>query len=418
MREVLYLIHRIPYPPNKGDKIRSYHWLRYLAEHYRVHLGTFIDQPEDWAHLDKLSEWCDRVCAVPLRSGPAFIRSLGHLLTTQPISTAYYRSAVMHRFVESVLRERDIELVVAFSSTMAQYVPRDRCAGVRRVMDFVDVDSDKWRQYSIQRRWPIRSIYRREGVRLGEEERRIANDFDASIFTSAAEIDLFARLAPETADKVHCVRNGVDIRYFDPALDHVNPYPQNAEPIVFTGSMSYWPNVDAVTWFATGILPGVRARRPNAEFFIVGAHPNKGVLKLQDLPGVRVTGWVPDVRPYLAHAKLAVAPMRLARGLQNKVLEALAMNVRVLLTRAATIGIGHHDEHAEQTGITIAEPEGMVEAACTLLDRRPGQPTPCRDFVLRHFQWQPAFDDFGRVLEPARRDPRRDPRLDPRLDGA
>jgi sugar transferase (PEP-CTERM/EpsH1 system associated) len=394
MREALYLPHRIPYPPQKGDKIRSHHWLRYLARDYKVHLGTFVDAAEDWQHVETLDRWCEQKCVLPLRSLPATLRSFASLPTRSSLSMAYYRNKAMRRFVSDVLRERDIDVIVVFSSAMAQYVDIESTRGIRKVIDFVDVDSDKWRQYSKKRRWPMSAVYRRESIRLGEEERQIADDFDASVFSSPVEVELFSEMVPEFRHKLHWVRNGVDTGYFDPDGDYPDPYPAKCAPIVFTGAMDYWPNVDAVTFYAKNIFPEVRRQRADAKFFVVGAHPNKAVLDLSRLPGVHVTGTVRSVRPYLAHAHLAVAPIRLARGLQNKVLEALAMRLPVLLTRAARMGIGHE---SEQTGMTVVSANEMVRATLDQLSRRSAE-QPGRAFVQRHFQWEPAFREFGRVL--------------------
>jgi sugar transferase (PEP-CTERM/EpsH1 system associated) len=396
MTGALYLAHRIPYPPHKGDKIRSHHWLRYLARDHDVHLGTFVDDPADLAHVGALDKWCEQKCVLRLRHRPAMLRSLAALPTKQALGVAYYRKRAMQRFVDRVLDENDIRIIFVFSSTMAQYVAGDRARGIRKVVDFVDVDSDKWRQYSEQRSWPMSQIYRRESVRLGEEERRIAADFDASILSSPAEVALFSQLAPEIAHKLHCVPNGVDTNYFDPGGDYPDPYPADSAPIVFTGAMDYWPNVDAVTYFAKHVFPEVRSFRSEARFFIVGAHPSKAVLELGRLPGVHVTGTVASVRPYLAHARLAVAPIRLARGIQNKVLEALAMRLPVLLTRSAQIGIGHENE---DSGMTLASPHEMVDATLRQLELAPQVPQPGRAFVLRHFQWEPAFQELGRILD-------------------
>jgi sugar transferase (PEP-CTERM/EpsH1 system associated) len=394
MREALYLPHRIPYPPQKGDKIRSHHWLRYLARQFKVHLGTFVDCEEDWQHVDELDRWCEQKCVLPLRSGPATLRSFTALPTRRALSMAYYRNRRMQQFVDRVLSEREIDVIVVFSSTMAQYVTAGNSGGIRKVVDFVDVDSDKWRQYSKKRRWPMRAIYHRESIRLGEAERRIASEFDASVFASPAEVELFARMAPESTHKLHWVRNGVDTGYFDPDADYKDPYPKDCTAIVFTGAMDYWPNVDAVTYYARTVFPEVRRQRRDARFFVVGSHPDKAVLDLARLPGVHVTGTVPSVRPYLAHARLAVAPIRLARGLQNKVLEALAMRLPVLLTRSARLGIGYEDE---RTGMTVATAAEMVGATLDQLAHRATR-QPGREFVERHFQWEPAFREFGRVL--------------------
>jgi sugar transferase (PEP-CTERM/EpsH1 system associated) len=336
MQELLYLIHRMPYPPNKGDKIRSYHILRHFSRGYRVHLGTFVDDEQDWQHVDKVKTLCGETCFLKLNRLSARVRSLSGFVSNDPLSLPYYRNAEMRAWVDEILRTRPIKNVVVFSSPMAQYVNNTRA---RRLIDFVDVDSDKWRLYAESKPWPMSWLYRRESRRLLAYERKIARDFENSSFVSEAEAALFKKLAPETAEKVSYFNNGVDADYFSPHHCLTNPYEDGAQVLVFTGAMDYWANVDAVEWFARKIFPGVQAQAPRVQFYIVGARPTPQVMALGALPGVTVTGSVPDVRPYLAHATFSVAPLRIARGIQNKVLEAMAMEKAVVASPQAMEGI-------------------------------------------------------------------------------
>lgn len=226
-----------------------------------------------------------------------------------------------------------------YSSAMAQYVLDKDLGGARLVMDFVDVDSDKWRQYATEANGPMRWVYRREARKLLAFDRRVAHRADASIFVSASEAALWRDLAPQSASKTHGVANGIDCRYFSPRHVWSNPFEGTGPHFVFTGTMDYWPNVDAVTWFAASVFPKLRAARPNATFTIVGARPASEVQALQATDGIKVTGRVVDVRPYLAHAHAAVAPMRMARGIQNKILEAMAMAKPVVTTSQGLEGI-------------------------------------------------------------------------------
>jgi sugar transferase (PEP-CTERM/EpsH1 system associated) len=337
MQELLFLAHRIPYPPNKGDKIRSYHMLRHLSRRYRVHLGTFVDDKQDWAYLGKVKELCEETCFVGLNPLTSKIRSIAGLVSNVPLSLPYYSSPEMRTWVSGLLDRRPIDDIVIFSSPMAQYVSDAR--EVHRVIDFVDVDSDKWKQYALSKRWPLSWLYRRESRLLLSYEQRIAREFDSATFVSEAEADLFRRLAPDSAAKTTYFNNGVDAEYFSPVQSCANPYPDDSPVLVFTGAMDYWANVDAVDWFARAVFPGVLARQPRTKFYIVGSRPGPQVLALGDLPGIRVTGSVPDVRPYVRHATLSVAPLRIARGIQNKVLEAMAMEKTVVASPQAMEGI-------------------------------------------------------------------------------
>jgi sugar transferase (PEP-CTERM/EpsH1 system associated) len=235
------------------------------------------------------------------------------------------------------MRGQPIDRIVVFSSPMAQYA--EAYPHARRVVDFCDVDSDKWRQYADKKPWPMSWLYRHEARQLLAYERRVARETDASLFVSQPEAQLFRDLAPESEARVGFFNNGVDTDYFSPARDYDNPYPPGEQALVFTGAMDYWPNIDAVQWFAQQVLPALRERHPALSFTIVGARPAPAVQQLAALPGVRVTGTVPDVRPWLAHAALSVAPLRIARGIQNKVLEAMAMAKTVVVSAQALEGI-------------------------------------------------------------------------------
>ncbi len=399
MDDILYLAHRIPYPPDKGDKIRSYHLLRRLARDYRVHLGAFIDDRRDRAYIDKVRTLCADTCLIEMAPWRSRLLSARGLLTGEALTLPYYRHRGMRAWVRQVLDRYTPKAVVCFSGAMAQYL-RDVGDGPRRIVDFVDVDSDKWLQYSATRHGPMRWLYRREARTLLAYERAVAATSDASIFVSPNEVALFRRLAPETEARLVVIGNGVDVDYFDPQRDYDNPYTTPGPVMVFTGAMDYWANIDAVSWFAREILPGVRQRVPTACFVIVGTRPDAQVRRLAQLPGVTVTGAVPDVRPYLAHARLAVAPLRIARGIQNKVLEAMAMNRALLATPAALAGIELDTDLPVLCSTTAVQ---LTEAAVAALtsssagadDRR------ARTWIAAHYGWDAQLDRYSRLLQGA-----------------
>lgn len=335
--DLLLLVHRIPFPPNKGDKIRSYHLLKHLAKKYTVHLATFVDDQNDLQYVDTVKQWCGESYFEELNPTKAKLGSATALFMNRPLSLDYYRSAAMQTWVDRMVEKQSITKIVVFSSVMAQFVETKHKS--RRVVDFVDIDSDKWLQYASKKVWPMSWLYQREGRTLLAYERKIAKICDASLFVSQAESDLFKTLAPESADKIGFFNNGVDTDYFSPDIANDNPYAANDKVIVFTGAMDYWPNIDAVQWFAEEVFPEVRKMHQNALFYIVGTRPSEQVIQLGNLPGIKVTGSVPDVRPYVAHAEVAVAPLRIARGIQNKVLEAMAMAKTVVVSSQALEGI-------------------------------------------------------------------------------
>jgi sugar transferase (PEP-CTERM/EpsH1 system associated) len=361
VEDLLLLIHRIPYPPNKGDKIRSYHLLKHLAQHYRVHLGTFVDDADDWQHVPHVQALCASSHFAPLNPTLARLRSLGALLANRSLSLDYYRDAGLRAWTARTMQAQPIGRIVVFSSSMAQYA--EAYPAARRVVDFCDVDSDKWRQYAEKKSWPMNWLYRHEARQLLAYERQVARACDAALFVSAPEADLFKELAPESAAKIGFFNNGVDTDYFSPARSYASPYPAGERAVVFTGAMDYWPNIDAVQWFAAEVFPQLRARFTDAVFYIVGARPAGAVQALAQLPGVVVTGTVPDVRPYIAHAQVAVAPLRIARGIQNKVLEAMAMATPVVVSPQALEGI----EAIPGTDLLLAEDGAAFVAAVAAL---------------------------------------------------
>lgn len=395
---LLFLAHRLPYPPNKGDKIRSFHLLRRLASHYRIFLGSFVDAPEDERHAGALQEMCEGLKILRLRPRWAKLASLRGLLQGDPLTVPYYRRTDLATWVDRTIAERGIRRALVFSSGMAPYLLGARYSGLRRVIDFVDVDSDKWAQYAGTTSRLTRWIYRREAVRLLALERRIAGEFDGSVFVSAAEAELFRKLAPESADKVSFAYNGVDTVYFDPDLPLPSPYAAAECPLVFTGAMDYWPNVDAACWFAEQILPRVRARVPDAVFYVVGARPVPAAQRLARLPGVKVTGQVVDVRPYLRHAVAVVAPLRIARGIQNKVLEGMAMARPVVVTPAALEGIEAIDHEEVLVAADADQFADRVVSAVTSHGTAQVSPKGRRR-VLADFDWDRNLEGVHELLE-------------------
>lgn len=393
---LLYLTHRIPYPPNKGDKVRSFHILQSLSRSYRVFLGTFVDHPDDRAYIGKLNDWCEGVHVEEINPRLARLGSLAGLLRGEALSLPYYRSRALHRWVGQVVAEHGIEQAFVFSGPMAQYL--DGIPLRRRIIDFCDLDSAKWAQYAADRNWPMSWLYRREGRALFSFERRAAGRADASTFVTEAEADLFRQVAPELAERVVAIQNGVDADFFSPASVVESPYEAGGPVLVFTGAMDYWPNIDAVTWFAREIMPPIRSRSPSARFCIVGMNPVAEVRALAS-EGVIVTGTVVDVRPWLAHADVVVAPLRVARGIQNKVLEAMAMARPVVLSHASAVGLRGLDGRDFHTATTATEFSERIIHLLADADLRASTGVNARGQVLEHYSWSINLARFARLLE-------------------
>ena len=395
MQELLYLVHRIPYPPNKGDKIRSYHILKHLSQNHRIHLGTFIDDEKDWEYVEKLKEICDETCFVKLDPQISRVRSLSGIFTNQPLTLPYYRDAGLQKWVNNLLDKRHINNILVFSSAMAQYV-NESCS-TNCVIDFVDVDSDKWKQYSKTKPWPLNWIYRRESKLLLEYERKITKAFDASTFVSEAESDFFKKLAPEMAEKVTYFNNGVDAEYFSLQNINTNPYRNDIDILVFTGAMDYWANIDAVEWFAHNIFTLIRAHLPSIEFYIVGSNPTARVMELASLPGITVSGSVKDIRPYIAHASLVVVPLRIARGIQNKVLEAMAMEKIVIASPQAAEGI--RASHCHELFVENSD-QDFADRIITQIMDGPSLKigAAARKRILEDYSWKKILDQVEILL--------------------
>ena len=392
MEGLLFLAHRIPFPPNKGDKIRSFHLLRHLGARYEIHLGGFVDDPDDWQYLDALRPYCASIHLLPLNPRRARLASLTGLLNGEALTLPYYRSSELARWAKGLADAGTVTRGLAFSAAMAQFMP----AGLaRRVLDMVGVDSDKWTQYAPTQRWPLSWLYAREGRKLAGWEALVARDFDATLLVSKDEAALLQQRVPQAQSKIGAFENGVDADYFSPARDYPNPYPSAVRGVVFTGAMDYWPNIDAVTWFAERIFPAVREAVPEAQFAIVGSRPGEAVRALARQPGVVVTGGVPDVRPWLAHAACAVAPLRIARGVQNKVLEAMAMARPVVASAQAAEGI--RAEAGRDYILALGETDFARAVVARLQNAAAIQ--QARDCILKNYDWARNLSAIDSLFE-------------------
>lgn len=406
-RRLLFLAHRIPYPPEKGEKIRAWHMLDHLANRWDVELGFLAEDEADLAHLPVLRRRCTAVHwgMMPRRGGMAALRALMRTRPGQPLTLGWFHHPGLAAWVEAGLANGRYDAVFAYSSAMAPYVmgpaARPHGPGPWCVLDMVDVDSEKWMAYAATARAPMRQVWAREARTLLAFERRAATAFERTILVSREEAERFAALAPEVAPRLAWVDNGVDLARFDPAQPYPDPYGgAGARAIVFTGTMNYRPNVEAVCWFAAEVMPLLRAQSkgPPPEFHIVGANPAPSVQALARLPGVHVTGTVPDVRPYLAHAAVAVAPLGIARGIQNKVLEAMAMARPVVASPQAFEGVravpGRHLLVAEGTEETTRRVAEVLDGA------HPELGLAGRAAVMAGHDWAATLAQLDPLLEP------------------
>lgn len=398
MKSLLFICHRIPYPPNKGDKIRSYNILKYLSKHYRVHLGAFVDDPDDFRYEHVVSEMCASYRLLPLNPSLGKIKSLSGIIKGLPLSLPYYADRKMQQWVDKVVADNELAGVLVFSSTMAQYIADERFSHLKRYMDFIDIDSDKWAQYQQHASPIMKLVYRYEAQMLFSWEKRVANEFDRSFFVSEKEAELFRKMVPGVSEKISYFNNGVDTEYYSPGNSYESPYQDSFRAIVFTGAMDYWANIDAVVWFSKHVLPAVCEKVSDLKFYIVGAKPDEKVKALAASPHIVVTGSVDDVRPYLAYAAVAVAPMRIARGIQNKVLEAMAMALPTVTTSQGYEGI---DAVRGQELLVVDDVSDWVDTLINIVTKDQHNPIgqAARRLVVENYSWQGSLARLKQCID-------------------
>ena len=400
MQDLLFLTQRIPYPPIKGEKIRPLQILKYLRQFYKIHLGCLVDDPRDLEHVDTVRALCTTSHFATLDRKRAKLTCLRGLLTGEPLSVTFYHNKALASWVRRVLTDVKPQGVFICSSNMAPYVLDTGLRAPVCLVDLADVDSEKWRAYAQTGSFPMSWVHNREWRRTAALEARIAHETDWSTFVSQQEANLFASLVPDCADKIRAVSSGVDHAYFDPAsqqcADAAPPFDTDRLNYVFTGTMDYPPNIGAVTWFAEEILPILRRTEPLTQFHIVGSSPAPEVAKLAQIQGIHVTGRVPDVRPYIAHATAGVAPMRIARGIQNKVLEAMAMAKPVVVTPEALEGIDAQPD----TEVILASGAVAFADGCLLAAGPKGAAigAAARRRVLADYVWAERLRGFDPLL--------------------
>ena len=478
--KILYLAHRIPYPPNKGDKIRSFNEIKYLSSSHEIHLACLADNPADLKHANDLNQYCKKVYVAPLNKTIAKAKSLTSLFHERPLSVAYFYSNSLQTVINQWLSGNSYDAIICFSSPMAEYLFRSPFLAHRfqhpassdqkqvlnhelssmpaqwngspipsgsyqlsdqhpasgrspipnprspmLIMDFCDLDSDKWLQYSQRSRFPLNLVYKVEHKRLFKYEKRINQLFDHSVFVSNQEANLFQSLFPK-ARNISVIPNGVDYNYFSPEAstqqtftplsgsnllnrgnklnklnkpNKPNKPQQNGPILLFTGAMDYHANVEGVTWFCSEILPLIKRNFPKSQFHIVGSNPHHKVRDLANRSGIKVTGFVEDIRPYYQAADVCVIPLRLARGVQNKVLEAMAMGKAVVATSKATEGIQAVPEEHVLIEDTV---DGFFNAVLRLfkdhsLRKRLG--AMARELVMAKYDWSTNMKKLENFLQ-------------------
>jgi sugar transferase (PEP-CTERM/EpsH1 system associated) len=376
--------------------------LRYLAERYRVTVACMIDAPEDVKYVDALKAMAHQVFYA-VRSPLAMkMKAAGSLLTGEPFTKPCFYSQRLQQAIDNYLDKNDVQAVLCFCSSSAEYIFRSRHYQKtlqKKVLlaDLVDVDSEKWRQYADKHSGPMKWLYRREATLLLPYEQRIIDTFDRTFLVSEEEKAVIAQYG--SVQKVEALSNGVDLDYFRPGHAPQCSEQTSHNKLVFSGAMDYWPNIEGAVWFVKNVFPEIRRVLPDSVFCIAGRNPDNAVAALQKNPGVEVTGTVPDMREYLSDAAICVVPLQIARGIQNKVLEGMAMKKPVVATPGAATGL------KAVSGKEIVVAENKTEMATVIIEllkdseKRQRIGTCARQYVEREHSWEKHLGRISELVE-------------------
>mgnify|MGYP002630330002 FL=1 len=384
---ILFLSQRVPYPPNRGDKISTWRLVSRFRREHEVRVLAFAHNQEDLDAAQKLCDMGIQTTAIPHNEFWKKVQSLPLLLTNTPLTLGVYGSKKLQKKVDDLAQWAD--LAYAFSSSMGAFF--EHHPELQRVLHIGELDSDKWRQYSERTRFPMSAVYRREWRTLREYERRLAHMVTENVLCTHLEQRIFNQEIPGASSIV--LRNGVDLEQFFPA-----PEASEANHLVFTGVMNYLPNVDGCLWFAKDIFPRIQERYPDARFTIIGSHPTPEIQALNNQAGIHVTGFVDSVTGWIQKGAVAVTPLRIARGIQNKVLEAMACGLPVVGTTSATQGV---EGQAGRDYIVADDATLFIDMVCELLadparGRALGQ--TARQFVEDNYHWEVAFAPLDDIV--------------------
>jgi sugar transferase (PEP-CTERM/EpsH1 system associated) len=388
--KILLVCHRLPFPPKRGGKIRPFNIIRHLSESgHSVTVGSLARSEDELADGQGLTEYCDRLLVGTVTGASAMAHMILRLPTTSPSSMGNFYSSSLHREIRQELEQNSYDLIFVHCSSAAQYVALTQ--GIPSILDFGDMDSQKWLDYSMFKPFPLSVGYWLEGTKLCREEKRLARKFDCSTCTTQAELDTLNGF--DVAEHTDWFPNGVDLEYFSP---FEKDYDKNR--ICFVGRMDYYPNQQAMTEFCDDILPIIRSRRPQTELLIIGAEPSAEIRRLGQRPGVEVTGTVPDIRQHVQSSALSLAPLRIARGTQNKILESMAMGVPVVCSTKAAMGV---DAIPGKHLLAEDSSEQIVEAIISLLDdpdRRRHISEAARHRVIERHQWGASMHRLDGII--------------------
>ncbi len=335
-KRVIFLSHRMPWPPNRGDRITTWNLLRHFqACGAEIRVGCFQVPGQDEPAIEHLRSLGIEIYAAKMHPKTRKITSLLGLLGRDALTLRYFHDKGLLMQMKEWMRSFKPDFCLAYSSSMGWYFLQPGVAetGIPFITHFAELDSDKWDQYA-KHAGPLgRWIYGREARSLLGFEKKLAAAMDLNLVVSPLEKTLFEKQIP--GPRVEVLPNGVDLETFQPGPLHE----REEGTLIFTGVMDYHPNVDGVKAFVEEVFGSVQKKMPECRFIVLGSHPLPTIQRLGTRTGIEVTGFVEDTRPWFRRASIAVVPLRIARGIQNKVLEAMAMGLPVVCTKKAFEGI-------------------------------------------------------------------------------
>ena len=391
--KILYVCHRFPYPPKRGGKIRPFNMIRHFARTHEVSVFSLVRSDEEAREGAGLAAYCAHYEMVRVHDPIQAIRMVARLPTSVPSSFGFFYSGELARRIRAAVARERFDLIFAHCSSVARYV--EHVEDVPKILDFGDMDSQKWLEYAQSKPFPLSAGYSLEARKLVREEARLARRFDLCTATTREEWETLESLG--TGVPTDWFPNGVDCEYFAPT-----DAPYDPDRIVFVGRMDYYPNQECMFEFCAAVMPMLRAHRPAIKLSIVGADPSPAVRKLGELPGITVTGSVPDVRPYLHEAALMVAPLNIARGTQNKILESMAAGVPVVASRIAAGGV---DANTPEHLLTASTPDEYVAAVLRILcdsGERDLLARAGRARMLSHHAWPESMRRLDHIVDRCR----------------
>jgi sugar transferase (PEP-CTERM/EpsH1 system associated) len=392
--KVLYVCHRFPYPPKRGGKIRPFNMIRHL--HESGHEVTVCSLARSQAEVDEgngIAPHCTAYHISRVEESLQWARMIVRLPIAAPSSMGYFRSSELKRTIDRLLAHQRFDLIFAHCSSVAQYVEHVR--GIPKILDFGDMDSQKWLEYANYKPFPLSLGYVLEGTKMLWAEKRLARKFDLCTATTRAEWETLQSYA--TGGLTDWFPNGVDAQFFSPVAGAYD-----ADTISFIGRMDYYPNQECMARFCRDVWPLLKSRRPAMKMSIVGADPTPTMRALGELPGITVTGSVPDVRPHVRASALMVAPLGIASGTQNKILEAMAMGVPVVTSRLAAGGV---DAEPNSHFLVADSPEEVAQAVFRIIENRTERDRLAvagRDRMLSHHAWPRSMQRLDAIIENCR----------------